>query len=1188
MTDAPEPKAAAPRRRRKLWWTVGIVAGLFLLYTLIGFFGLPWWIKTYGARMLGEVIRRPVTIAGAAFNPFKFTLGLDGISIQESDGSNLVAVARIFADLDPAAYLGGTATVRTVEIDGPQVHVTRLADGGLNLAKLAPPAAPETSPEKEKAEPVEFLLSAFELRQGQVVFRDETVGGFETTVTPLSLKVTHLTNRPGETGAYDLAFQTAAGENLTLKGSLGLAGALATEGRLALSGVPLAHYAPYYRDHVGFPQAGGRVDVGLAYRWADGQALIEDLSLTLADLALPHPTGQHTFLALSKLSVSGGRVDTRNRTVVVKDVGLEGLTVTARQNADGRIDVVDLLAPPAPGAEKAQETPPASEAAAGASGGGWTVKVEKVGLGAGPLRFEAPEAAEPLQAGLEALTVQVADIGVGSAGTTIGQAGLALEHLSLARHYKAPSIFRPATVGLEALTVEAADIGLGAEGATLGQAGLTLRNLALADPAGKTPLVQVPQITVSEASLDSAQRTASVAEIAVTGTRVSALRRADGTVNLADLFAAPAGAPSKAKSGTASQAKSAAPAPDKDAAPAWTFRLGALVLKDQALAFKDLVPEPDVQIAVDDLALTVKDFSTADAARPKIDLNCRINKAGSLSVGGDVQLDPLTSELAVAVKDLPIQPFQPYFSDQVGLIVTDGRVGVKGRLSLALPEGGAPRIHYRGGAGITRFASADKRQGKDFLRWKSLFVENADIATEPMAVRVGKVALSDYYARVIVNADGTLNATEIFAPPDKAEAEAAKPAQKPAPKATPKPTPAAKKPAPPPIRIDEVTLQGGQVDFADFLAKPNFETRMVNLGGRVSGLSTDAAKHADVLIQGALENQSPLEIAGRINPLAQDPFIDLKLTFRNIEMSPFSPYSGKYLGYTLAKGKLNLELAYTIAERKLKAQNRIYFDALTLGDRVDSPDATSLPIQLALALLTDRQGRIELDVPVQGDLDDPEFSIFGIVIKALVNLLTKIITSPFDALASLFDGQVVTHLDFEPGSAAAGQDAPEQIAKLADALDSRPALKLEITGKADPQTDEPAIRQQRFDELLRATKLRGAAGKGQESLDSIQIDPGERPEIIARAYAAADFPKPKEESGKEKVLPPEEMEKLLFTQIAISDNDLRRLANERATAVRDLLLADQRVGADRVFLLEPKVEKAEEKDAGRRVQFSLR
>lgn len=1125
-----ESQTTSPsRRRRVIQGTLIGIAALVALYTLVGFWVLPWWIASHGARILGDRLQRPVTVAEAAFNPFKFTLQLKDVSIRETDDRPLAAVGRIFVDFEPSAYLKGTATVRTVAIDRPEVFVLRLPDGRLNLAQLAPPGEPETVPEEEKGEPVEFLVADFTLSDGKVVFRDETVGGFETTASPIDLKVANLTNRADQKATYALALTTGVGEGLKLEGDLALTGAVATEGRLDVSAVPLDHYAPYYTNFVGFEKAAGRVDLVLAYRYDGAQVTISDLAVTLAELILGNPADGEAFLSLPQLTVSGGRIDTQARTVTVQRIGIDGLTASARRGADGGIDLVNLISPP--GADAATPAAPAPAAAedgetpapASPTAPRWTVKIDAVHLGAGPLRFADPSALQPAQAELGALTVELADIAV------VGPA------------------------------------------ATVAQAELTAEKISLKDIEKETPLVEVPRLSVTGASLDTSARKASVARVTLSGTRVEAVRRADGTVNLAGLFAPAAKAPN-------SGGGQIPPEAADPGAPAWTFDLGALVLEDHGLDFLDQVPAPDARITVDQLALKVENFSTAAGNRPGVDLTCRINQAGALAVGGDVALDPVAAELAVTLEGLPLKPFQPYLNDQVDLGITDGRLGAKGRLTLALPKEGPPRIQYRGGAEISRFAAVDKRDNKDFLRWKSLFVEGADVTTEPMKITVGRVAFSDYYARVVITAEGKFNAVQIFSPLDKAPAS------------PPKKPRAAGKSAPLRLNVKEVTLQGGQVDFSDYFTRPNFQTRMVELGGRVSGLSTQASQPAEVMIQGALESQSPLEISGQINPLSQDKDTALKLIFRNIELSPFSPYTGKYLGYTLAKGKLTLELEYKIVERQLQAQNRIFFDALTLGDRVESPEATSLPIKLALALLTDRQGRIELDVPVQGSLDDPQFSVFGIVIKALGNLLTKIVTSPFAALASTFGGQVVTELDFAPGQSAPGEEAEKQISGLADALHERPALKLEIQGCADPQTDAPAVREQRFDTLLRGFKrsARVAAGQADLPLEEIQIEDVERPEIIAQAYAAAEFPKPRDEDGKEKALPPEEMEKLLFTQIQVEEDDLRQLAKARADTVRDRLLADTRIGADRVFLLEPKVEKTEDPDAGRCVKFGLR
>ena len=1162
---ATEAAPTPATRRRKLRWVLIAVSALVLIYTLTGFLVVPWVIESYGARRLGEILQRPVRIAEAAFNPYAFTLRIKGMAIDGTDGQPLIRLQELFTDLAVIDSIGGTPTVARLDLVGPEVYLTRLADGALNLAHLGPPVAVRPAPEKEKApdEKTDFKLVDFTLAQGQVVFRDETAEGFQTTLSPITATLANLTTAPDQQAAYKLTVGTEAGETLTLDGNLTLAG-LRAEGRMMLSGVVLAKYAPYYHRHVGFEKAEGRLDLDLVYRYGDGQVRLDPVSAALSDLALADPRSAETLVALSQLKVDGTRVDTTTRTVTVAQVGIEGLALNTHRDAGGRIDLVDLFAPPAaepspeqveipsatPGLEAsaakpaepaaAPQTAPQATAAAAAPAeqGGrisepsvppdaaataappWTVAVERISLAAGPIRFEDAAGRQPSKTSLETLDVQMGPLTAGGQGVQI--AGLAVE----------------------------------------------MQNLALKDGAGERTLVEMPRLALRDTAVDAQRRTVQAGRLEIAGTRINARRLADGRIDLAGLFQPPAAAPATAE-----------PAAGSDSP--WVLALDTLALEDHGLRFEDLVPEPAATLTVEDLAIQVEQFSTAADAAPRIQLSGRINQKGTFSVGGPTTLTPLSAELEVKLAALDISPFQPYFQDQVQMLVKEGQIGAQGRLSLALPAGGPAKIRYQGNTSVSRLTAVDKREQREFLGWQNLFVEGADIATEPLEVQLDRVALSDYTARVIIYPDGTLNLAQVFQPPARPTAPA--PASASASEAgTGRPVP---------IQINDITLQGGRVDFSDFLTQPNFETRMVKLGGRVTGLSSQPARHAEVLIQGALENQSPLEIAGRINPLSQEKYTDLKLTFRNIELSPFSPYSGKYIGYTLDKGKLTLELNYKIAERRLQAQNRIFFDALTLGKRVQSPDATSLPVKLALALLTDRQGRIELDVPVQGNLDDPHFSIFHIVIKALANLFTKIVTAPFDALASMFEGKIITHVGFAAASADLDDEARSQVAKLADVLFQRPALRIEIQATADAASDGAAMRKERFSQLLRTAKHNAlqAAGQSALPLEEIRVETAEKGIYVALAYAAADFPKPRDGAGKEKILPPAEMEKLLYTQIQVDENNLRRLANARAAVVRDQLLADERLKAEHIFTLQPQVtEKAENAASARQVRFNLK
>ncbi|MGB5195904.1 MAG: DUF748 domain-containing protein, partial [Candidatus Deferrimicrobium sp.] len=396
-----------------------------------------------------------------------------------------------------------------------------------------------------------------------------------------------------------------------------------------------------------------------------------------------------------------------------------------------------------------------------------------------------------------------------------------------------------------------------------------------------------------------------------------------------------------------------------------------------------------------------------------------------------------------------------------------------------------------------------------------------------------------------------------------------------------------------PVRIDLVTLQGGAVNFSDQYVRPNYSASLVEIGGRVSGLSSEESRLADIDLRGKLENSAPLEIVGKINPLAKDLFLDLKVDFRDMELSPLSPYSGRYAGFGIQKGKLTLNLKYHIEKRKLSSENKVFLDQFTFGDAVESPDATKLPVRLAVALLKDRKGEIHLDLPATGSIDDPKFSVWGVVWKIIVNLLVKAATSPFALLGAIFGGgEQLSYLEFPPGIADVPAGEEGKLGNLAKALQDRPALKLEIEGHVDIEKDREGMRQRIFRRKIAARKLADIAKTGlpMPAPDNVRVEAAEYPKYLAQAYKVEKFPKPRNIIGMAKDLPVPEMEKLMLTHIQVTDDNLRQLAVERASHVKDALVASGKVETGRVFLVEPKTLPPERKEKLRdsRVDFRLK
>jgi hypothetical protein len=349
---------------------------------------------------------------------------------------------------------------------------------------------------------------------------------------------------------------------------------------------------------------------------------------------------------------------------------------------------------------------------------------------------------------------------------------------------------------------------------------------------------------------------------------------------------------------------------------------------------------------------------------------------------------------------------------------------------------------------------------------------------------------------------------------------------------------------------------------------------------------------ADVLLRGRLDNHAPLEITGRVNPLRDDLFVDLKVDFKDIDLSPMTPYSGRYAGYAIEKGKLSLGLKYLIVKKKLDAGNSVFIDQFNFGEKVDSPDATKLPVRLAVALLKDRKGEIRLDLPVSGSLDDPQFSVWGVVWKIVKNLLVKAATSPFALLGALMgNGEELSYLEFPPGQTALDAAGEGKLKALAKALNERPALKLDVTGHADPPADRDALRKAAFDRKIRTQKLKELAKQGgDKAIDNVTVLPAEYPKYLLKAYSAETFPKPRNLIGMQKELPAPEMEKLILTHIEVTDDDLRQLAQDRAKRAVDFLAATKLVEPERLFLVEAKslVPEKKEKQRDSRVDFVLK
>ncbi|HJR77506.1 MAG TPA: DUF748 domain-containing protein, partial [Nitrospiraceae bacterium] len=652
-----------------------------------------------------------------------------------------------------------------------------------------------------------------------------------------------------------------------------------------------------------------------------------------------------------------------------------------------------------------------------------------------------------------------------------------------------------------------------------------------------------------------AGRDMAIGTIATEQGRIRGWLTPDGTVNYVSLLAS---AESEDQENP-TPAPAEKPAGPKQAQP-WSIAVSKIQMDGYGIAFEDRSLTPPAQIAVDDLRVAVKDVRMPFAKPMDVSAGLMLNKTGRIEVSGSVGLNPMRAAVNLNLSRIGLRPFQPYANRFVKAATVGGELHADGAVKYAAKQADEPLLAYDGKVSITDFELGDRASDKPPLTWASLSLKGMAVRLDPTAIKIGEIEWRKPSIQVVVDRNGTLNFSR-FAGGSNNSGE---PAAAPKPTATP-PEPDAKKPKPAgkemitPIAVDTVKLVNMTTTFIDESIDPPVITGIQELGGTIKGLSSKEIARAKVSLTGKVDKIAPIKIHGQINPLSEDAYTDLKVTFDNMNLIAASPYAGKYAGYPITKGKLYLDLMYQVSKKQLHAENKVVIDQFTFGEKTDSPDATSLPVRLAVALLKDRHGKIEVDLPIRGDLNEPDFKYGRVLLDTLGNLITKVAASPFAAIGNLVggDGEELQYVAFDPGRADLTDADRSKLRSLEKALNDRPALRLEVMGRADPKLDGHAIAKQKVEDavLARHEKTNRKAS---------QTPPSEarRLELLNELYIQ-EFgrqPMKREETagGKsvERVMSDEEILDELSHKQEVTEVELRQLAQNRAREIRKFLVGE--------------------------------
>jgi len=718
---------------------------------------------------------------------------------------------------------------------------------------------------------------------------------------------------------------------------------------------------------------------------------------------------------------------------------------------------------------------------------------------------------------------------------------------------------------------------------------LGARDVALQDAHG-APLATWSQLTLGLRDVQPLARQLSFGRFALDGLVLQVTRDAQGRINLLDL--AEPTVPSEPSVAAASSPASSPTQVATPATPPWAVQLDAVELSSARVDWRDATPK--VALTIDGIALKAGAVHwpmkgslpltlAATLRRPDGEAsadtggkarNTAAGQAGAestLAWQGEVGMAPLQAKGTLRITRLPAHLFDPYLASQTAFNLRRAELGYDGSLAVQLGNDGTS-VQAGGELRVANLRvqtrpRADEAKGEPLLSWQMLALEGLQATVAPHAkpqVSMRRATVSDFYASLLVTEQGRFNLQEVAAapPPGTASAPAAAP-----PAAASASAPARSEPQDLPVdlSVGEIRLMKGRVDFSDHFIRPNYSTQLSELNGRLGAFRSGSAEMAPLEIHGRAAGTAQLDIVGQLNPTANPPVMDLSAKATGLELAPFSAYSGKYAGYGIQRGQLSAELAYKVSPQgQLEAQNKLVINQLTFGDRVESPVATKLPVLLAVALLKDRHGVIDLNLPVRGSLQDPQFSVGKLILQVVVNLLTKAITSPFSLLAG-GGSEEAGQIAFAPGSARITEASRSTVDKLAQALTDRPSLTLTITGAVDPSAETEAFRALALD-----ARLAGERG-GSGAAAGIALSADERAQRVRELYRRASLPdKPRNALGLARDIPVAEMEALLLPTMPAPPEALRELALQRAVAVREALLAKGLAG-ERLFLADPRL-----------------
>jgi len=1067
--------------KRRLWH---IFLTLGVIYLAAAVFAVPYLIRTKAPEIVRETTGGTLEIGKVLFNPFIFDLEMEDIRFSDPQGQPLMTLRRLDVNLDIVHLLAGSLSVEYFGLYGLKLHIVQERDGRFNFDWLThlggtETAAPPPSDENATRWMPSLRLETLELEDGGLYFTDRSrPSPLQLAFEPVGLTLHDLDTAGGGRNRIHFYARTVGGGVLDVRSSVKAFSPPAVSGTVDYDAARLYDAWHFLQEVSALEVADGQLHLHFAYdvNLSDlNRTVIDDLQFALTRLRIKPKAAHSDVLRLTSLSARGGPIRPMQHSARIASVELEGLYAAAKRRADGGIDWAGFF----PQTET-RGTAPAAEANATAAAP-WDVLIARAALRGVRARFDDRNVTPPVRFTLNDFNVSALQVSSLPATPFAYRAALrfngALRCKSEGNVSHSPldvsavaacrgldlTWFNPyieaaadAALARHDIVLRSGRLGAavsarlhesnGTVNVTVGDGNVTLDALQLTPRDSDRTLAGLQSLSLGGVTVSTAERKAGAKTLLLAEPLIQVRRLKDGSIDAAQLIAARPAAP----------ARPAEAAAQPETAP-WSAGIDTVGVRDGRAVFSDAALPETTTTTVRRFNLEMNGVTT-DPSRP-IGATARFGiGGGSVRVGGTVVRQPLDVKADYALRGVRLKPFSPYVEATSYARLDGGSVYLSGHARYR-PSKRSPDLRVRGDFRLEDLLLSDTRDAAPLLFIRQLEAKPFFFDLAPGRLFVDTMNLDGFYSTIEIDANKTLNLSTLMRP-------SGAPAEPPA--ASPS---AQKDDSGFPVRILRLDIGNGAVHFADASLPLPFDTQIHDVNGEMFGISTLRGETTYMRLDGEVDRYGVARAEGSLNAGDPKAYTDIGVQFRNIDLKSYTPYSGKFVGRAIDAGKLSVTLRYQITDAKMKGDNGLVINNIRLGGDIKSKDAVSLPLGLAIALLEDSDGVIDLDMPVRGDVNNPDFRWGGVVWKAFVNLVTKAVTAPFALLGAALgiEGDALKTVPFEAGSAIPDAVARERLDLLAKALLKRPKLGLVVRGAYDASEDARALKRRALvEEVLAA------------------------------------------------------------------------------------------------------------------------